>query len=55
MGPGTRVAYERIREVVQFWDHDHILAPDIEAVRQMVADCSLMDAVSAVIGSPKAE
>lgn len=55
MGPGTQVAYDRIRERVQFWDHDHILAPDIEAVRQVVADGSLMDAVTDVIGSPKAE
>jgi histidine ammonia-lyase len=55
MGPGTQVAYDRIREVVQFWDHDHILAPDIEAVRQLVANGRLMDAISAVIGNPKAE
>lgn len=55
MGPGTQVAYDRIRERVQFWDHDHVLAPDIEAVRQIVADGSLMDAVTDVIGNPKAD
>ncbi|GAB4569468.1 MAG: histidine ammonia-lyase [Anaerolineae bacterium] len=54
MGPGTRVAYDMIRQHVQFWDHDHVLAPDIEAVRRLVADGSLMDAVTEVVGSPKA-
>ncbi len=54
MGPGTEVAYDRVREAVQFWDHDHVLAPDIEAVRQIVADGTLMDAVGAVVGSPRA-
>ncbi len=54
MGPGTQVAYAIIRQHVPFWDHDHVLAPDIEAVRQIVADGSLMAAVTAVVGSPKA-
>jgi len=54
LGQGTQVAYDLVRGAVRFWDHDHVLAPDIEAVRRMVADGTLMDAVQAVVGDPKA-
>lgn len=53
LGQGTQVAYQLVRGRVQFWEHDHVLAPDIEAVHQIVSDGSLMDAVTAVIGSSK--
>ncbi len=49
MGVGTAAAYRCIRQVVQFWDHDHMLAPDIEAVHQIVADGSLVNVVKGAV------
>jgi histidine ammonia-lyase len=35
--PDLRLAVERIREVVKFYDRDRLMAPDIEAARGLVA------------------
>ena len=54
LGAGTQVAYDLIRSVVPFWEHDHILAPDIQAVHRLVRQGKLVAAVGAVVGSPRA-
>jgi histidine ammonia-lyase len=52
-GKGTAVAYDLIRSKVPKLVDDRVLHPDIEAIRQMVEDCSILDAVEAEIGSLK--
>jgi histidine ammonia-lyase len=49
MGQGTAVAYEAVRRVVPFIDHDEALAPHIESVRRLVSEGLLMDAVRACL------
>ena len=43
-GKGTGIAYDMIREKVPFLKDDRVLYPDIEAIRLMVEDCSILDA-----------
>ncbi len=52
-GKGTAVAYDLIRTKVPKLVDDRVLWPDIEAIRQMVADCSILNAVEAAIGPLK--
>ena len=49
-GKGTGVAYDLIRSKVPKLVDDRVLYPDIEAIRQMVEDCSILDAVEKEIG-----
>jgi len=49
-GKGTAVAYDLIRSKVPPLKDDRVLYPDIEAIRQMIADCSILEAVEAEIG-----
>ena len=49
-GKGTAVAYDLIRSKVPRLVDDRVLYPDIEAIRQMVEDCSILDAVEAEVG-----
>lgn len=50
MGWGTRVAYELIRKETPFLDHDVVLAPEIEAVRRLVASGTIKRAVEGAVG-----
>ncbi len=49
-GRGTRVAYELIREKVPFMKDDRVMYPDIEAIRQLIASNTILDAVERAIG-----
>jgi histidine ammonia-lyase len=49
-GKGTRVAYDVIRTKVPKLVDDRVLHPDIEAIRQLIEDCSILEAVEAEIG-----
>ncbi len=52
-GRGTKIAYNLIRKKVPKLVDDRVLHPDIEAIRQMVEDCSILDAVESEIGPLK--
>ncbi len=52
-GKGTSVAYDVIRKGVPKLVNDRVLYPDIEAIRLMVEDNSILDAVEAEIGPLK--
>ncbi|MGB2987303.1 MAG: histidine ammonia-lyase [Phycisphaerae bacterium] len=52
-GKGTAVAYDLIRSKVPKLVNDRVLYPDIEAIRRMVEDCTILDAVEAEIGPLK--
>ncbi len=52
-GKGTGVAYDLIRTKVPKLVDDRVLYPDIEAIRQMVEDCSILDAVEKEVGPLK--
>lgn len=45
LGAGTKVAYELIREQTPFLEEDTVLAPHMEAVRRIVADGTIKNAV----------
>ncbi|MEW5989656.1 MAG: histidine ammonia-lyase [Chloroflexota bacterium] len=49
LGWGTAAAYNLIRQRVPFLDHDVVLAPHIEAVRQLVAAGTIKEAVEAAV------
>jgi histidine ammonia-lyase len=49
MGVGTAVAYNLIRQHVPFLQKDSYLAPHIEAVRRLVADGTIKEAVEAAL------
>lgn len=49
LGRGTGAAYGLIRERVPFQEHDAALAPQIESVRQLVADGTIKRAVEAAV------
>lgn len=49
-GAGTTVAYALIREQVPFIEDDVVLAPHVEAVRRLVADGTIKEAVEARLG-----
>lgn len=52
-GKGTGVAYDLIRSKVPALKDDRVLYPDIEAIRLLVEDCSILDAVEKEIGPMK--
>jgi len=43
-GPGLDAARKRIRSVVPTWESDRVMAPDIEAMRVLIREESLLDA-----------
>ncbi len=49
-GKGTAIAYDLIRQKVSKLQDDRVLYPDIEAIRAMVEDCAILDAVEAEVG-----
>ncbi|UCE61572.1 MAG: histidine ammonia-lyase [Phycisphaerales bacterium] len=52
-GKGSSVAYDLIRTKVPKLVDDRVLHPDIEAIRRMVEDCSILDAVESEVGPLK--
>lgn len=52
-GKGTAIAYDVIRTKVPRLVDDRVLYPDIEAIRQLVQDCSILDAVEKELGPLK--
>jgi histidine ammonia-lyase len=51
LGRGTAVAYNLIRRHVPFLDHDAVLSPLIETVRQLVAEGALKEALEAELAA----
>ncbi len=49
LGTGTTVAYDLLRTAVPFLDQDVVLAPHIEAVRRLVHDGTIKEAVEGEI------
>ncbi|QEK13089.1 histidine ammonia-lyase [Crassaminicella thermophila] len=50
LGKGTKVAYDKIREVVETWGDDRIMYKDINKSAELIDDNSIVEAVEAVIG-----
>lgn len=50
LGVGTAVAHLKIREEVEFLENDRALAPDIDALAQLIASGTLIEAVEQGIG-----
>ena len=55
LGRGTDPAYAAVRERVAFMEQDEVLAPRIEAVRQLVASGQLRRRVEEVLGGASGE
>jgi histidine ammonia-lyase len=51
LGRGTAVAYNLIRRHVPFLDHDAVLSPLIETVRQLVAEGAIKEALEAELAA----
>ncbi len=49
-GKGTSIAYDLIRTKVPKLVDDRVLYPDIETIRRMVEECTILDAVEAELG-----
>ncbi len=49
LGRGTRAAYELVRQQVPFLEHDAVMYPYIEAVRRLIADRTLAEAVATAV------
>jgi len=49
-GKGTAASYDLIRTKVPKLVNDRVLYPDIEAIRKMVEDCSILDTVEKEVG-----
>jgi len=49
-GRGTQIAYEEIRKVVDHLTDDRVLYPDIEKIRKLVEDNTILDRVEAELG-----
>ena len=49
-GNGTRVAYKKIREVVDFMEEDRVLYPDIEKILKLVREGSIVEEVETAVG-----
>jgi histidine ammonia-lyase len=49
-GKGTGIAYDLIRTKVPKLIDDRVLYPDIEAIRQLIEDCAILDAVEREVG-----
>jgi histidine ammonia-lyase len=50
-GRGTGIAYKLIREKVPFMKDDRVMYPDIEAIRELIASNTILDAIESEIGS----
>lgn len=50
LGAGTAVVYELVREAVPFVDHDVVLAPYMEKVREMVNAGIFKEAIESAVG-----
>jgi len=50
LGQGTAIAHSRIREEVEFLKNDRALAPDIEALAQLIGSGTVIEAVKQEIG-----
>jgi len=50
LGVGTAIAHLKIREEVEFLENDRALAPDIDALAQLIASGTLIEAVEQGIG-----
>lgn len=49
LGCGTRAAYEQVRKLVRFLEHDRALTPDIEVLSELLASGELLDRVQAAL------
>jgi histidine ammonia-lyase len=49
LGQGTQAAYDLIRQRVPFLEHDAIMYPFIEAIRQLVADGTLAQSIDTAL------
>ncbi|MFA6456167.1 MAG: histidine ammonia-lyase [Bacteroidota bacterium] len=49
-GKGTNAAYQTIRKVIPFLDHDRILHDDIQKSLELVKDSSILDNVEKAVG-----
>ncbi len=49
-GKGTRIAYEEIRKVVTKLEDDRVLYPDIEKIRQLVENNTILDRIESELG-----
>jgi len=49
-GKGTQIAYEEIRKVVDHLDDDRVLYPDIEKIRQLVDNNTILDRIEKELG-----
>ena len=50
LGLGTAIAHSKIREEVEFLENDRALAPDIEALAQLIGSGTVIEAVEQAIG-----
>jgi histidine ammonia-lyase len=50
LGAGTAAAYQTVRQRVKFLEHDRPLAPDIEALADLIATGELLQAVQQAMG-----
>ena len=50
LGLGTAIAHLKIREEVEFLENDRALAPDIEALAQLIGSGTVIEAVEQAIG-----
>ena len=50
LGRGTAAAYDLIRQVVPFLEHDDVMYPHIQAVHTLVTDGTLVAEVDRSIG-----
>jgi len=50
LGVGTAIAHLKIREEVEFLENDRALAPDIEALAQLIGSGTVIEAVERAIG-----
>ena len=50
LGVGTAIAHLKIREEVEFLENDRALAPDIEALAQLIGSGTVIEAVENAIG-----
>jgi histidine ammonia-lyase len=50
-GPGVKAAVRSVREVVPPLDADRLMTGDLAAVREMIVDRRLRDAVEAAVGA----
>ena len=47
MGEGTRIAYKKVREQVDFFDRDKEMSPAFEALKNLVISEEILQAIAA--------